>query len=103
MKGGGCDDELKELYKRSLDIYITNEGNTTVNVATANSNLGAFHMKVSKSSPPGDGKKEHLYLAQPYIEEAARITNELYGPLHHTTMKYASNLSKMIRLQKLIR
>jgi hypothetical protein len=98
-------DETKNLYERSLKIYISSEGADSINVASASDNIGNFYMKLSRSLPPGESKKDQLNLAEPYIKEAVRIATKLdsakFGPSHARVIKYSSNLSKFMRLQRL--
>jgi hypothetical protein len=93
---------MKELYERSLAIFIRMEGLDGLNISSANNIIGRYHFQlgriyckenkesglaqVSDVSPKvrvfSEGTKSNAQLASTYLEEAVRIKKRVYSPNH---------------------
>jgi hypothetical protein len=96
-KQGNLGDEVKELFERSLAIYVKDEGPDGINTSIGNTNLGLFHHELAGTCSFADERKEHLRLSRSYYTGALRISRKIFGPDHHNTIEAASHLSRISR------
>jgi hypothetical protein len=97
-KRGNLGDEVKGLYKRSMAIYMNQEGPDGINTAVGNTNLGRYHLSVAEKNLKeknlnSDKRKEHLLLSVSYYKESLRIYTKAFGRAHHESLGAASELS----------
>jgi hypothetical protein len=97
QKQGKLGDETKELFERSLAIFIRNKGPDGMNTAAVTSNIGNFHYQLAMIQSMISTKRTHLLLAKSYIEEALRIETKIDNPTHPNRVTAASLLSKVLK------
>jgi hypothetical protein len=90
-------DETMGLLKRSLDIFIRNEGLDGRNTAAGNYNIGKCHNQLAGIQSSIDSKRTHLLLAKSYFEEALRVFLKTYGPTNSNTVDATSRLANIKR------
>jgi hypothetical protein len=90
-------DETKELFERSLAIFIRIEGPGGINTAFANIAISQFHHKFGQIQSTISTKRTQLQLAKSYSKEAIRIESKVYNPIHPNSIEAASLLSNVLR------
>jgi hypothetical protein len=90
LKQGEFGDETKELFERSLAIYVRNEGPDGVNTSCANIEIGRFHYEFAMVQSTTSSKRAQLQLAKSYSEEAIRIESKIHNPSHPNSIGAAS-------------
>jgi tetratricopeptide (TPR) repeat protein len=90
-------DDTKELFERSLAIFIRNEGPDGINTAGANIATGYFHYNFAMIQSTISTKRTQLQLAKSYSEEAIRIESKIHNPTHPNRVGAASLLSEVLR------
>jgi tetratricopeptide (TPR) repeat protein len=90
-------DETKELFERSLAIFIRIEGPDGINTAGANIEIGRFHYNFAMVPSTISAKRAQLKLAKLYSEEAIRIESKVHNPTHPNSIIAASLLSDVLR------
>jgi tetratricopeptide (TPR) repeat protein len=96
QKQGKFGDETKELYERSLAIYIRNEGPDGANTAGLNIDIGQFYYQIATTSSVGYTKRTQLLIAKSYIDEAIRIETKIHNPTHPNSVGATSLLSNIL-------
>lgn len=89
-------DETKNLFERSLRIFIRNEGPDGPTTASGNSAVGQYYRKLAAMQPTVHTKQKHLVLAKSYIEEALRIETKIHSPIYPNAIIASSRLSKVL-------
>jgi hypothetical protein len=97
MDQGKYGDETKELFERSLAIYVMNEGPDGSNTAAGNIAIGRFHYNLAKIQSVISIKRSQLLLAKPYAEEGVRIVRKIHNPTHVNSVSASSVLSDILR------
>jgi hypothetical protein len=93
---GKLGDETKELYERSLAIFIRNEGPVGLNHAVANQNMGRYYHTLAGVQLTTALQRKELLLAKYCAEESIRIFTELFSPTHPVVLKGESFLSNVL-------
>lgn len=94
-ESGNLGEETKQLFKRSLSIYVNCEGSDGLLVLEANSNLGAFHVHRSEKSTDTVGKQVELRCALHYFEEVLRISSAVHGRNHPVSEDYSTRIKNL--------
>ena len=89
---GNLGEETKQLFKRTLSIYLKCEGCDGVLVMGANGILGSFHFQRSEKNTSAVGKEVDLRSALHYYEEALRISSAVNGRDHPTTEEFKEKI-----------
>jgi hypothetical protein len=97
MDRGKLEGETKELFERSLAIYVVNYGPDGENTALTNTDIGRFHYKLAMIQSIMSIKRRQLLLAESYVEEAIRIISKIYNPTHPYRVNAESLLSNILR------
>jgi hypothetical protein len=87
---GKLEEETKQLYKRSLSIYLKCEGADGLLVMEANANLGTFYADRGELASLEVVKKVEFLFSQVYYKEAIRISALVNGLNHPNTEEYSS-------------
>jgi hypothetical protein len=91
-------EERKDLLERCLAINMQNDRDSD-DIAIGNQKLAMFHFKIAaKISSASIARTEKLLVAQSYSKEAVRISNEIFGANHSTTITFKAALSKILEL-----
>jgi tetratricopeptide (TPR) repeat protein len=90
-------DETKDLFERSLAIFIRIEGPNGINTAVANIAIGRFHYLFAMIKCTSSTKRTQLQLAKSYSKEAIRIESMIHNPTHPNSVAAASLLSDLLR------
>lgn len=93
--------EIKELLKRSLSIWIRHEGPDGINVATANITIGRYFLEDAQKQP-FEAIKEHLLIAKSYFDEGLRIETKIYGPDSYNARMAVDCINPILRMLKTI-
>jgi tetratricopeptide (TPR) repeat protein len=94
---GKFEDETKELFERSLAIFIRNEGPDGANTAISNINTGIYYYDLARRQLTVDIKRKHFLISKSHVEEGFRIRTKIHGPTHPRTVQAASLLSTLTR------
>jgi tetratricopeptide (TPR) repeat protein len=97
MNKGKFGDETKELFERSLVIFVMNEGPDGPNIALGNIEIGNFYYHLAMTQSTISIKRTQLLLAKSYAEEAVRIETKIHNPSHPHYVTAASVLSDILR------
>jgi hypothetical protein len=97
LKQGKLGDETKELFERSLAIYVEEEGPDGGNTAAANMGIGQFYYKIAMTSSTAHTKRTQLLLAKSYYDEGVRIEIKIHDPKHPNRVGAATLLSRVLR------
>jgi tetratricopeptide (TPR) repeat protein len=89
---GKLGNETRELYERSLVIFVRHGGVDGLNTATGNTSIGDFYQQRAIESKTPASRKIELLKAQGYYKEALRIYNKIYGPHNSYTTETVSAL-----------
>lgn len=89
-------DETRDLFQRTLAIFLRNDIPDGTNTATGNFNIGRFYHQVAEMQSSLDSKQRHLLLAESHLKESIRIYSKIYGPTHPNTVDAASRLVKVL-------
>jgi tetratricopeptide (TPR) repeat protein len=89
--------ETRELYERSLAIYIKHNGPDGMNTAVANQNMGVFYPKLADQEQSAETRIEYLRLSLSHNKEAMRIYTKILGPDNPSTIQALSNVSIISR------
>jgi hypothetical protein len=89
-------DETKELFERSLAIYLENEGPDGPNTAVGNISIAQLHYKLAMIQSVISIKRTQLLIAKSYAEEAIRIETKIHNPTHQNYILAASALSDIL-------
>jgi tetratricopeptide (TPR) repeat protein len=89
-------DETKELFERSLAIYVVNEGPNGANTALGNITISQFHYELAMIQSMMSAKRTQLQLAKSCAEEGVRILTEIYNPTHPNRVGAESLLSGIL-------
>jgi hypothetical protein len=97
MNQGKLGDETKELFERSLAIYVVNEGLDGPNTAVAKLVISQFYYQHAMTQSTISIKRTQLVLAKSYAEEAVRIVTKIHNPTNPSSVSAASLLSDILR------
>jgi tetratricopeptide (TPR) repeat protein len=89
-------DETKELFERSLAIFIRIEGQDGMNTTVANIEIGRFHYNFAQVQSTKNTKRTQLQLAKSYFEEAIRIESKIHNPTHPNRVGATFLLSEVL-------
>jgi tetratricopeptide (TPR) repeat protein len=95
-KQGEFGDETKELFERSLAIFIRTEGPDGINTAVVNIHIGEFHYHFAMIQSTISKKRMQLQLAKSYSKEAIRIESKIHNPTHPNRVGAISLLSEVL-------
>jgi tetratricopeptide (TPR) repeat protein len=93
---GKFEDETKELFERSLAIFIRREGPDGANTAISNINIGCYYYELARRQLIIDTQRKYFLVSKSHMDEAFRISTKIYGPTHPNTVQAASTLSDII-------
>jgi tetratricopeptide (TPR) repeat protein len=94
---GKLDYETKELYERSLTIYIKHYGPDGNNTAVANVKMVNFYQDLAERQQTARTKISHLRLSLSHPKEAMRIYTQILGPDNPKTMEVSSAVLSISR------
>jgi hypothetical protein len=97
MEQSNVGDETRELFERSIDISIKENGLDSFETATANMNIGAFYRSAAITQPTVALKHKQLLLAKSHYKESLRIFSLIHGPRHPNTTEATSRLASVTR------
>jgi tetratricopeptide (TPR) repeat protein len=81
-------DETKELFERTLNIFVIDEGPDSINAAIGNLCIGQFYHELAEVEISVDLKRRQLLKSQSYFEEAFRIQSKVYVSACHDYALY---------------
>jgi tetratricopeptide (TPR) repeat protein len=90
-------DETKELFERSLAIFVMNDGPDGAITAAGNITISQSHYKLAMIQSIMSIKRTQLLLAKSYAEEGVRIETKIHNPTHPNRVGAASALSNILR------
>jgi hypothetical protein len=90
---GQCGAEVKELFERSMVIYVKHEGPDGVNTSINNRNMGNLYRALAGTYVTAEARKEYLYVSLSHYTEAFRINAKIFGLTHNDTITDASHVS----------
>jgi tetratricopeptide (TPR) repeat protein len=89
-------DETKELFERSLELRVRNEGPDGMNVALASFAIGEYHHQLARMQSNLGAQRTQLRLAKSCYQESHRIQAKLYGPTDPMTLSASSHLANVV-------
>mmetsp|Transcript_33675 Transcript_33675/g.32143 ORF Transcript_33675/g.32143 Transcript_33675/m.32143 type:complete len:464 (+) Transcript_33675:141-1532(+) len=87
--------ETKELFERSLAIFMGNEGPNGANTAMGMRHMALYYVEFAEIQTTTDTKRTHYLLAKSYLEEIIHVWRS-YGPTHPMTIKMKSLLELVL-------
>jgi hypothetical protein len=87
--------ETKELFERSLAIFMSNEGPNGANTAMGMRHMALYYVEFAEIQTTTDTKRTHFLLAKSYLEEIIHVWRS-YGPTHPMTIKTKSLLELVL-------
>jgi hypothetical protein len=97
MIQGKLGDETRELFERSLAIFIRNEGPDGMNGAAVNIEICQFYYKLAMTQSIVSIKRTQLLLAKSYVEEGLRIEKMIHSPTFPNYVAAECILSDILR------
>lgn len=97
MNQGKLEDETKELFQRSIDIFVRNEGPDGTNTAAGILEICQFHYKLAMRQSIVSIKRMQLLIAKSHADEGVRIEKKIHNSNHPNYVSAACMLSVVLK------